>query len=247
MGLLAILFLVTAILYSSVGFGGGSTYLALFLIWGTPYFVFPVIALSCNIIVVSGNCFNYIRAGNLNLKLLIPYLIGSIPLAYIGGSLPIEKKLFEILLFLVLAIAGILLLFNFKSYDDREKSYRKIPILISIVIGGMLGFISGAVGIGGGIFLSPILFLIRAGRPKHIVTTASLFILINSVSGIIGQLGKNDVLVEIPNYWHLLVAVLIGGQIGNFLNLKIFPVRILALVTASLVLFVAIRMSFRFF
>ena len=196
MGLLAILFLVTAILYSSVGFGGGSTYLALLLIWGTPYFVFPVIALSCNIIVVSGNCFNYIRAGNLNLKLLIPYLIGSIPLAYIGGSLPIEKKLFEILLFLVLAIAGILLLFNFKSYDDREKSYRKIPILISIVIGGMLGFISGAVGIGGGIFLSPILFLIRAGRPKHIVTTASLFILINSVSGIIGQLEKNDVLVE---------------------------------------------------
>ena len=247
MGLLAILFLVTAILYSSVGFGGGSTYLALLLIWGTPYFVFPVIALSCNIIVVSGNCFNYIRAGNLNLKLLIPYLIGSIPLAYIGGSLPIEKKLFEILLFLVLAIAGILLLFNFKSYDDREKSYRKIPILISIVIGGMLGFISGAVGIGGGIFLSPILYLIRAGRPKHIVTTASLFILINSVSGIIGQLGKNDVLVEIPNYWHLLVAVLIGGQIGNFLNLKIFPVRILALVTASVVLFVAIRMSFRFF
>ena len=247
MGLLAILFLVTAILYSSVGFGGGSTYLALLLIWGTPYFVFPVIALSCNIIVVSGNCFNYIRAGNLNLKLLIPYLIGSIPLAYIGGSLPIEKKLFEILLFLVLAIAGILLLFNFKSYDDREKSYRKIPILISIVIGGMLGFISGAVGIGGGIFLSPILFLIRAGRPKHIVTTASLFILINSVSGIIGQLEKNDVLVEILNYWHLLVAVLIGGQIGNFLNLKIFPVRILALVTASVVLFVAIRMSFRFF
>ena len=247
MGLLAILFLVTAILYSSVGFGGGSTYLALLLIWGTPYFVFPVIALSCNIIVVSGNCFNYIRAGNLNLKLLIPYLIGSIPLAYIGGSLPIEKKLFEILLFLVLAIAGILLLFNFKSYDDREKSYRKIPASISIVIGGILGFISGAAGIGGGIFLSPILFLIRAGRPKHIVTTASLFILINSISGIIGQLTKNDVLVEIPNYWHLLVAVLIGGQIGNFLNLKIFPVRILALLTASLVLFVAIRMSSRFF
>ena len=247
MGLLAILFLVTAILYSSVGFGGGSTYLALLLIWGTPYFVFPVIALSCNIIVVSGNCFNYIRAGNLNLKLLIPYLIGSIPLAYIGGSLPIEKKLFEILLFLVLAIAGILLLFNFKSYDDREKSYRKIPASISIVIGGILGFISGAAGIGGGIFLSPILFLIRAGRPKHIVTTASLFILINSISGIIGQLTKNDVLAELSNYWHLIVAALIGGQIGNFLNLKIFPVRILALLTASLVLFVAFRMSFRFF
>ena len=247
MVLLAILFLTTAILYSSVGFGGGSTYLALLLIWAVPYFIFPVIALSCNIIVVSGNCFNYIRAGNLNFKLLIPYLIGSIPLAFIGGSLPIEKRLFEILLFLVLSAAGILLLQNFKSYDDEEENYRKIPIPVSILIGGVLGFISGIVGIGGGIFLSPILFLIRAGRPKHIVTTASLFILINSVFGIFGQLTKNAVINEIPNYWYLLVAVLIGGQLGNFLNLKIFPTRILALVTAILVIFVALRMGFKIF
>ena len=247
MVLLAILFLITAILYSSVGFGGGSTYLALLLIWGIPYFIFPVIALSCNIIVVSGNCFNYIRAGNLNLKLLIPYLVGSIPLAYIGGSLPIEKKLFEILLFLVLATAGTLLLFNFKSYNDRKESYQKIPVPISIIIGGVLGFISGIVGIGGGIFLSPILFLIRAGKPKHIITVVSLFILINSISGIIGQLTKNVVLIEIQNYWYLLIAVLIGGQIGNFLNLKIFSVRILALVTALLVLFVAIRTGVHLF
>ena len=247
MTLLAILFLSTAVLYSSVGFGGGSTYLALLLIWGVPYFIFPVIALSCNIIVVSGNCFNYIKAGNLNLKLLVPYLIGSIPLAFIGGSLPIEKRLFEILLFLVLATAGALLLLNFKSYDDKEENYRKISIPVSILIGGALGFISGIVGIGGGIFLSPILFLTRAGRPKHIVTTASLFILINSVSGIIGQLTKNAVLIEIPNYWYLLAAVLIGGQLGNFLNLKIFPTRILALVTAILVVFIAVRMGFKIF
>jgi len=245
--LLAILFLATAILYSSVGFGGGSTYLALLLIWGVPYFIFPVIALSCNITVVSGNCFNYIRTGNLNLKLLFPYLIGSIPLAFIGGSLPIEKRLFEILLFLVLTAAGALLLLNFKSYDDKKENYIKIPIPVSILIGGVLGFISGVVGIGGGIFLSPILFLIRAGRPKHIVTTASLFILINSVSGISGQLTENAVINEIPNYWYLLVAVLIGGQLGNFLNLRIFPTRILAFVTAILVIFVAVRMGFKIF
>ena len=245
--ILSILFFVTAVLYSSVGFGGGSTYLALLLIWGVPYFIFPLIALSCNIIVVSGNCFNYIRAGNLNLKLLIPYLIGSIPLAFIGGSLPIEKRLFEILLFLVLATAGILLLLNFRAYDDKEKSYRKVPIIISILIGGVLGFISGVVGIGGGIFLSPILFLIRAGKPKHIVTTASLFILINSFSGIMGQITKNAVLNEISNYWYILLIVLVGGQLGNFLNLKIFPTRILALVTAGLVLFVAIRMGTKLF
>jgi len=245
--ILSILFFVTAILYSSVGFGGGSAYLALLLISGVPYFIFPILALSCNIIVVSGNCFNYIRAGNLNLRLLIPYLIGSMPLAFIGGSLPIEKKLFEILLFLVLTIAGILLLLNFRSYDDKEESYRKIPIIISILIGGILGFISGIVGIGGGVFLSPILFLIKAGRPKHIVTTTSLFILINSLSGIVGQLTKNVVISEIPNYWFLLLAVLVGGQVGNFLNLKIFPTRILALVTSCLVLFVAIRMAYKLF
>ena len=245
--ILSILFFVTAILYASVGFGGGSTYLALLLISGVPYFIFPVIALSCNIIVVSGNCFNYVRAGNLNLRLLIPYLIGSIPLAFIGGSLLIEKWLFEILLFLVLTIAGILLLLNFRSYDDKEERYRKVPIIISILIGGILGFISGVVGIGGGIFLSPILYLIKAGRPKHIVTTASLFILINSLLGIIGQLTKNVVISEIPNYWFLLLAVLIGGQVGNFLNLKIFPTRILALITSGLVLFVAIRIAYKLF
>jgi len=245
--LLAISFLVTAVLYSSVGFGGGSTYLALLLIWGVPYFVFPIIALSCNIIVVSGNCFNYIRAGNLNLKLLIPYLIGSVPLAFIGGSLTIEKTLFEIFLFIVLAVAGTLLLFNFKSYDDKEESYKKIPTVVAIIIGSILGFVSGIVGIGGGIFLSPILFSIKAGRPKHIVTAASLFILINSVSGITGQLTKSEVLNEISNYWYLLASVFIGGQLGNFLNLKIFPTRILALLTAVLVLFISIRIGLKIF
>ena len=122
MFILSFLFFLTAILYSSVGFGGGSTYLALLLIWAIPYQIFPVIALCCNIIVVSGNCFNYIRAGNINYKLLTPYLISSIPLAFIGGSLSIDKNLFEILLFCVLIIAGLLLLFNFKSFDDDKVS-----------------------------------------------------------------------------------------------------------------------------
>jgi len=245
--ILSILFFVTAILYASVGFGGGSTYLALLFIWGIPYYIFPIIALSCNIIVVSGNCFNYIKAGNLKLKLLIPYLLGSVPMAFIGGSIPVNKEIFEILLFFVLSIAGILLLINIKSYDNKENNLKKTPKLILILIGAILGFVSGIVGIGGGIFLSPILFLIRAARPKHIVTTASIFILINSISGIIGQLTKSHVLNDIKDYWILLLVVLIGGQIGNFLNLKIFPTRILVLITSVLVLFVATRMGFKLF
>ncbi|MDB4846087.1 sulfite exporter TauE/SafE family protein [Pelagibacteraceae bacterium] len=245
--ILSILFFIIAILYSSVGFGGGSSYLALLLIWEIPYYIFPVIALSCNIIVVSGNCFNYSKAGNLNLRLLLPYIVGSMPLAFIGGSLPIEKRIFEILLFVVLTIAGFLLLFKFKLYDNKKIIYKKIPNIISIIIGGILGFISGVVGIGGGIFLSPILFLLKAGKPKHIITVASMFILINSIFGIFGQLTKNLVLSEIINYWFLFLAVFIGGQIGNFLNIKMLPTRILALITSGLVIFVAARMGFKLF
>jgi len=247
MTILSFLFFVTALIYSSVGFGGASTYLALLLLWGVPYHIFPIVALGCNIIVVSGNSFNYIRAGNLNLKLLFPYLLGSVPFAFFGGSIQIEKELFEIILFFVLAIAGGLLLFNFKSYDDNSTSYKILPIYISILIGLILGFISGIVGIGGGIFLSPILYLFKAAKPKHITTAVSLFILINSIFGLIGQLSKNQNLFELKDFFYLLLAVLIGGQIGNFLNLKLLSSKILALTTSLLVIFVAVRMGFNIF
>ena len=245
--ILSILFFITAILYSSVGFGGGSTYLALLLIWDIPYYIFPVIALFCNIIVVTGNSINYVRAGNHNFKLLIPFLIGSIPLAFLGGTLIIKKELFEILLFIVLSIAGLLLLINNKSYEDKNIIIKKLHLLVSILIGSILGLISGIIGIGGGIFLSPILFLLKADKPKNIVTTASLFILINSISGIFGQLTKENILDEIILYWPLFLTVLIGGLFGNYLNLKIFSNRVLALITSLLVIFVAIRMAFKIF
>lgn len=244
---LSVLFLLTATLYSSVGFGGGSTYLALLLLWNTPYTIFPILALACNIAVVSGNSFNYIRNGHFNKSLLIPYLIGSIPFAYWGGSLVIDKNIFEIILFAVLLSAGILLLFNFKSFGPEKKSYKKIPLYISVSIGSVLGFISGVVGIGGGIFLSPILFLLQAGKPRDIATTASIFILINSVSGFIAQLQKDHLSIEIVDYWFLILSVVIGGQIGNYLNLKILPSKGLAVLTAILVLFVALRMGYKIF
>jgi len=244
---LSFLFFLTAILYSSVGFGGGSTYLALLLIWDVPYQIFPIIALCCNIIVVSGNCFNYIKAGNTNIKLLAPFLISSIPFAFIGGSLQLNKSFFEILLFAVLTLAGLTLLLKFKSFDESKEVNNNIPKMISVLIGGSIGFVSGVVGIGGGIFLSPVLLLIRAGKTKHIATTASLFILINSISGLVGQSTKGFVFNEIYNYWPLFLLVLIGGQLGNFLNIKILPARVMILLTAGLVIFVSVRMGFRLF
>ena len=245
--ILSILFFVTAILYSSVGFGGGSTYLALLLIWGIPYYIVPIIALLCNIIVVSGNSYNYIRAKNYNFKLLAPFLIGSIPFAFYGGTLLIQKEIFEILLFLVLSVAGFLLLINNKSYDDKYLTIKKINFFIAIFVGAILGLVSGTVGIGGGIFLSPILFLLKAEKPRIIATTASLFILINSIFGILGQLTKELVFNEIINYWTLFLFVLIGGLIGNYINLKIFSNRILAIITSFLVIFVAMRIGYKIF
>ena len=247
MFILSFLFFLTAILYSSVGFGGGSTYLALLLIWGVPYQVFPIIALCCNIIVVSGNCFNYIKAGNINIKLLSPFLISSVPFAFIGGSLQLDKSFFEILLFIILTLAGLSLLLKFRSFDESQEVNNNIPKVTSFLIGGSIGFVSGVIGIGGGIFLSPILLLIKAGKTRHVATTASLFILINSISGLVGQLTKGFILNEIYYYWPLFLLVLIGGQLGNFLNIKILPTRVMILFTAGLVIFVSVRMGLRLF
>ena len=243
--ILSILFFVTALIYSSVGFGGGSTYLVILLIWGVPYTIFPVIALVCNIIVVSGNSINFIRSKNINFNLLFPYLIGSIPFAFIGGSITIEKSLFEILLFCVLLVAGIFLLIESKSFNKEQIKINKIPRLISISFGSIIGFMSGIVGIGGGIFLSPLLFLMKAGYPRHITSSASLFILINSIFGIAGQLTKDQVLDQVINYWPLFLTVLIGGQIGSLLNIKFLSNKILAILTSFLVIFVAIRMGIK--
>ena len=245
--ILSVLFFITSILYSSVGFGGGSTYLALLLIWKIPYYIFPVVALLCNIIVTSGNSINYIKAGNLNLKILTPYLIGSIPFAFIGGTININKETFEIILFLVLSLAGFLLLINSNSYQKKNFKIKFIPKYFSIFIGSILGFLSGIVGIGGGIFLSPILFLLKAGYPKQITTAASLFILINSIFGVFGQFFKQNIINEIFNYWPLFILVLLGGQIGNFLNIKLLSNRVLAIITSGLVIFVAVRIGYKIF
>ena len=243
--ILTIFFFITAILYSSIGFGGGSTYLALMLIWDIPFYIFPIIALICNIIVVTGNSINFVRTKNINFSLIIPYLLGSVPFSFLGATISIEKHIFEILLFFVLLIAGIFLLLESKSYHNDQIQIRKISKIFSIIIGSVIGFISGLIGIGGGIFLSPILFLIRAGYPKHITSTASIFILINSVFGVAGQLTKDIVFNEFLNYWPLFIAVLIGGQVGSFLNIKFLSNKILAIMTSLLVIFVAIRMGFR--
>jgi uncharacterized membrane protein YfcA len=177
--------------------------------------------------------------------LLVPYLVGSIPFAFFGASISISKELFEIILFIILFIAGILLLIKNKSYSYDQIKINSVSKAVSIFIGSVIGFFSGIVGIGGGIFLSPILFLMKAGYPRHIATAASLFILINSIFGVAGQLTKNIVFDEFLNYWPLFFCVLIGGQIGNLLNIKFISNKTLTIITSMLVIFVSIRMGIR--
>ena len=124
---------------------------------------------------------------------------------------------------------------------------KKLNYFVSILIGSFLGLISGLIGIGGGIFLSPILFLLKADKPKNIITTASLFILLNSIFGIFGQLTKDNIINELSSYLPLFLVVLIGGLIGNYLNIKIFSNRTLTLITSLLVILVAFRMGLKLF
>ena len=245
--MLSILFFIIAIIYASVGFGGGTSYLALLTIFDVEYLFIPIIALACNIIVVTGNCFNYIKAGNFNLKFLTPYFLGSIPLAYIGGKFQITKEFFQILLFFCLMISGLLLLLQARQYKFKDQIIKKIPFVVAVLIGSGIGFVSGVVGIGGGIILSPILFNLKAAQPKQITMAASLFILINSISGFLGQIQKLDNLLQLQPYFYLLLAVLLGGQLGNFLNIKILKSHILAILTSILVIFIALSLGLKIF
>ena len=245
--MLSIIFFLVAAIYASVGFAGGTSYLALLTIYDVEYLLIPIIGLACNIIVASGNCFNYIRAGNLDIKFLTPYFLGSIPLAYIGGKFQITKDFFQILLFFCLTLSSLLLLIQARQYKLTNQIIKKIPFFVAVLIGAIIGLVSGIVGIGGGIILSPILFNLKAAQPNKIVMAASLFILINSIAGFLGQIQKFNNISQLQPYLYLPLAVLLGGQLGNFLNIKILKSHILALLTSLLVLIVAVRLGLKIF
>ena len=243
---LAFAFFVTALLYAAVGFGGGSTYNALLVLAGVDYRILPAIALVCNIIVVSGGVWRFASAGHIRLKRIAPWIITSIPAAWIGGRIPVSEVVFVGLLGLSLAAAGLRMLLQ-KS-DTGSEPREENRLVLALPIGAGLGFISGLVGIGGGIFLAPILHLLRWDKARAIAGTCSLFILVNSLSGLAGQFAKlseTDLLGPLGAHWPLFPAVLIGGQIGSFLGAKQLSEQILRRMTALLVLYVAARLLLR--
>ncbi len=247
MPLLALLFFITAVLYASVGFGGGSTYNALLVLHGADYRILPSIALICNIIVVAGGAVRFSRAGYLDWRSLLPWIAASVPAAWVGGRIPVSETFFIAALGLALTAAGLRLAFE-RPPAAAGGDIRQTPAPIAITIGASLGFVSGLVGIGGGIFLAPVLYLLRWGDPRKIAAACSLFILVNSLSGLAGQtmkLGDLGGVSMLAEYWMVFPAVLIGGQIGSRLGAsKLSPVTIKRL-TSALILYVAIRLLWR--
>jgi uncharacterized protein len=238
---LFIAFLMTALLYASVGFGGGSTYTALLTLIGTDYRVLPAISLICNVIVVTGGTIRYVRAGELEWRRVLPLVAVSAPLAWLGGLTPIKQEMFTLVLALSLLAAGLLLLFQ-RDSKGIERPLRTKSTLLDIAAGAATGYLAGLVGIGGGIFLAPLLHLTRWGSARSIAATASFFILINSIAGLVGQamkLGTSIGLTSLTPYWPLAIAVLIGGQIGGITGLKLFSQAQVRRATGILIVFVA--------
>lgn len=244
--LLALFFALTAILYASVGFAGGSTYSALLALAGVDHRVFPIVALVCNLIVATGGTIRFAQAGLVPMRRLLPILALSMPAAWIGGMLPVSRHLFLVLLGTSLLAAGILLIVQ----REREVDERRFTFL-GPALAAPIGLLSGIVGIGGGIFLAPVLHLIGWDRAKRVAAAASLFILANSIAGLGGQITKLSSHPELLSaafaYWPLVLAALVGGQIGSRLGVQILPALWLRRITAILILYVAIRLLFQAF
>lgn len=240
--LLALAFLVTALLYASVGFGGGSTYSALLALSGLDYRLLPLISLSCNIVVVAGSSIRFARAGITPWKKALVIVALGAPMSFLGGLTPIKEATFLTLLGGSLVLTSLTMLIPVRENVDGTptKFARWMPLAAA-----PLGYFAGLVGIGGGIFLAPLLHLARWHEARGIAATASLFILLNSLFGLAGQMLKNGPGVfgaALGASLPLLVAVVIGGQIGSVLAARLLPPKWIRWLTALLVLLVGVRL-----
>lgn len=229
-------FFAAALLYASVGFGGGSTYNALLSLAGFDYRLLPIVSLCCNIIVVAGSSMRFARARVTPWKNALILSLIAAPMAFLGGKTPIREATFLTLLALSLIAAGLALLLPRASEDaapvQPHRSARWVPLAAV-----PLGYLAGLTGIGGGIFLAPLLHFTRWANARAIAATTSLFILINSVSGLYGQALKNGpgaFGAALSDALPLLVAVVLGGQLGSVLALRLLPERVIRWLTAAL-------------
>ncbi|ARS35840.1 sulfite exporter TauE/SafE family protein [Pontibacter actiniarum] len=241
------LFFFIAFVYASVGFGGGSSYLAILALYSFPFKEIRLIALVCNIVVVTGGTILFVRHGQVNWRKIVPLVAVSVPLAYAGASLRIAQHTFFILLGICLLLAAVLLWIGNRAYTEKDTlaAAKKPAYVKDGALGGSIGFLSGMLGIGGGIFLSPVLNLARWDTPRRIAATASVFILVNSVSGIAGQLTHLPASINFERIGLLALAVFAGGQLGSRLAVIKFNHLVIRRMTAALIFVAGIEVLYK--
>jgi uncharacterized protein len=233
---LLVSFFLIALLYASVGFGGGTSYLALMALMGVNFIIMKPAALLCNVVVVTGGTYIFYKEGHLDLKKSLPLVLTSVPLAFLGGYLKLEEATFFIILGLALMVASFLLWFQPQAVGQKQSG----NLYLHVGLGGSLGFLSGLVGIGGGIFLAPILHFMNWDDTRSIAAVASFFILVNSISGLLGQ-WTGSVPFDFEFILPLLMVVFVGGQIGSWLGAKKLKATVIKKTTAVLILAAAIN------
>jgi len=234
------IFFLIAMVYSSAGFGGGSSYLAVLTFIFIDIIDLRMVALICNIVVVTSSVVLFAKYGYIKWRKILPLVIFSVPLAFLGGTLELQARSFFLLL------SGCLLVSSLLMFIDPKTHYTKLPRFSNAAIGGGIGFLSGMVGIGGGIFLSPLLHLSKWDIPKVIAATSATFILVNSIAGLTGQIYTNGFNVDLRFLAMLIAAVLIGGQIGVRLTIFKFKPRRVKRITAFVILIVAVRLLIKY-
>ena len=209
-------FLAAALLFSSVGHGGASAYLAILVLAGFPREAIAPTVLALNILVTLLGTLNYYRAGYFDLRLLFPFILTSIPAAFLGGSIQVSEKTFSAILGLTLLVAALRFLIFSKPIMGRQVFSPMVLFSIGLPLGFGLGFLAGLIGIGGGIFLSPLLLLMGWADAKKTAAISAGFILLNSLSGLTAH-----ILRQTPAWSQLFVlavTVLIGGGIGSYIG-----------------------------
>ncbi len=236
--LIVLLFLIfiAAMLYSSVGHAGASGYLAAMALVGTEPAIMKPTALVLNVLVASLASYRYIRAGFFDFKIFIPFAIFSIPLAFLGGWLQLSTKSYYIIVGLILLFAAFRL--TFKSREVEKVTPVAFPM--ASVCGAGIGFLSGLVGVGGGIFLSPLLLIMRWATTRVTAGISALFILVNSVSGFLGHLGSIQKLP--PTIWYMVACAFAGALIGTELGVKRFATQTIRIVLSIVLVVAALKM-----
>ncbi|CAN5595645.1 sulfite exporter TauE/SafE family protein [soil metagenome] len=229
---------IVAVLYSSVGHGGASGYLAVMAFLAVAPEVTRPTALVLNLFVASIGTVQFYRAGYFSWRLFLPFAAGSIPAAFVGGMIHLPTDVYKIVLGGVLCLAAVRLAIHLKS-DDEVKDP---PIIACLLIGAVIGLLSGMVGVGGGIFLTPILLLMHWAETRVAAGVSVLFILVNSIAGLAGNIKQLTVLPD--DVWIWIGAAVVGGIVGSTLGSKKFDSVTLRRVLAVVLLFAGVKLIF---